>query len=229
MNQPMHAPYGGASLNAAQRNRVLRNTYALLAVSLLPTVAGAWLGVSTGIVASLGLGLSFILFMGVSFGFMWAIEKNKNSSAGVYLLLGFTFFMGLMLSRLVGSVLGFSNGGKLIGVAFGGTAAVFCAMAMLASVIKRDLSGMGKFLTVGAVIMLVAIVANIFLASSALMLTIIVAMLGLFSAFLLYDLKRIMDGGETNYVTATLAVYLDLYNIFQSLLSLLGIFGGERE
>jgi modulator of FtsH protease len=229
MNQPMHAPYGGISLNAAQRNRVLRNTYALLAVSLLPTVAGAWLGVSTGIVAGLGMGMSFILFMAVSFGFMWAIEKNKNSSTGVYLLLGFTFFMGLMLSRLVGSVLGLSNGGKLIGVAFGGTAAVFCAMAMLASVIKRDLSSMGKFLTVGAVILLVAIVANIFLASSALMLTIIVAMLGLFSAFLLYDLKRIMDGGETNYVSATLAVYLDLYNIFQSLLSLLGIFGGERE
>jgi len=229
MNQPMHAPYGGVSLDAAQRNRVLRNTYALLAVSLLPTVAGAWLGVSTGIVASLGMGMSFILFMAVSFGFMWAIEKNKNSSAGVYLLLGFTFFMGLMLSRLVGSILGLSNGGKLIGVAFGGTAAVFCAMAMLASVIKRDLSSMGKFLTVGAVILLVAVVANIFLASSALMLTIIVAMLGLFSAFLLYDLKRIMDGGETNYVSATLAVYLDLYNIFQSLLSLLGIFGGERE
>jgi modulator of FtsH protease len=229
MNQPMHASYGGVSLDAAQRNRVLRNTYALLAVSLVPTVAGAWLGVSTGIVAGLGMGMSFILFMAVSFGFMWAIEKNKNKPAGVYLLLGFTFFMGLMLSRLVGSVLGLSNGGKLIGVAFGGTAAVFCAMAMLASVIKRDLSSMGKFLTVGAVILLVAVVANIFLASSALMLTIIVAMLGLFSAFLLYDLKRIMDGGETNYVSATLAVYLDLYNIFQSLLSLLGIFGGERE
>lgn len=229
MNQPMHAPYGGVVTNAAQRNRVLRNTYALLAVSLLPTVAGAWLGVATGLVANLGVGMSFILFMAVSFGFIWAIEKNKNSSTGVFLLLGFTFFMGLMLSRLVGAVLGLSNGGKLIGVAFAGTAAVFCAMAMLSSVIKRDLSSMGKFLTVGAVILLVAIVANIFLASSALMLAIIVAMLGLFSAFLLYDLKRIMDGGETNYVSATLAVYLDLYNIFQSLLSLLGIFGGERE
>jgi modulator of FtsH protease len=229
MNQPMQPVFGGASLDAAQRNRVLRNTYALLALSLLPTVAGAWLGVSTGLVANLGMGMSLILFMGVSFGFMWAIEKNKDKAAGVYLLLGFTFFMGLMLSRLVGQVLGFSNGGKLIATAFGGTAAVFCAMAMLASVIKRDLSSMGKFLTVGAVILLVAIVANIFLQSSAMMLTITVAMLGLFSAFLLYDLKRIMDGGETNYVTATLAVYLSLYNIFQSLLALLGIFGGERE
>ncbi len=229
MNQPLQAQFGGLAASASQRNRVLRNTYALLAVSLLPTVAGAWLGVSTGLLANMGMGLSLVLFLGVSFGFMWAIEKNKDRAAGVYLLLGFTFFMGLMLSRLVGRVLGLSNGGTLIGVAFGGTAAVFCAMAMLASVIKRDLSNMGKFLTVGAVILMVAVVANIFLASSALMLTIVVAMLGLFSAFLLYDLKRIMDGGETNYVSATLAVYLDLYNIFQSLLSLLGVFGGERE
>ncbi len=229
MNQPMHAPYGGASINAAQRNRVLRNTYALLAVSMLPTVAGAWLGVSTGIVANLGIGMSLLLFFGGAFALMWAIEKNKNSPAGVYLLLAFTFFMGLMLSRLVGRVLGLSNGGTLIMTAFGGTAAVFCTMAMLAGSIKRDLSSMGKFLTVGAVILIVAMVANIFLQSSALMLTLLVAMLGLFSAFLLYDLKRIMDGGETNYVSATLAVYLDLYNIFQSLLSLLGIFGGERE
>lgn len=229
MNQPMYPAFGGTVINAAQRNRVLRNTYALLALSMLPTVAGAWLGVSTGIVASLGVGMSLILFLGVSFGFMWAIEKNKDRAAGVYLLLGFTFFMGLMLSRLVGQVLGFSNGGKLVATAFAGTSAVFCAMAMLSSVVKRDVSSMGKFLTVGAVILLVAVVANVFLQSSALMLTILVAMLGLFSAFLFYDLKRIMDGGETNYVTATLAVYLDVFNIFQSLLSLLGILGGERE
>jgi modulator of FtsH protease len=138
---------------------------------MLPTVAGAWLGVSTGIVASLGVGMSLILFLGVSFGFMWAIEKNKDRAAGVYLLLGFTFFMGLMLSRLVGQVLGFSNGGKLVATAFAGTSAVFCAMAMLSSVVKRDVSSMGKFLTVGAVILLVAVVANVFLQSSALMLT----------------------------------------------------------
>jgi len=229
MNHPMPYALGGATLDASQRQRVLRNTYALLAVSLFPTVAGAWLGVSTGLVASLGMGMSFMLFMAGAFGFMWAIEKNKDRAAGVYLLLGFTFFMGLMLSRLVGAVLGFKNGSALVMTAFGGTGAVFVTMAMLASVIKRDLSSMGKFLTVGAVILLVAMVANIFLQSSALMLTMLVVMLGLFSAFLLYDIKRVMDGGETNYVTATLAIYLDLYNVFQSLLSLLGIFGGERE
>jgi FtsH-binding integral membrane protein len=192
-DSPTH-PSSAGSIATATRNRVLRNTYALLALSMVPTVLGAWIGVSTGF--SFFAGSPFIgilVFLGVAFGFFFAIDKFKNSPIGVGLLLAFTFFMGLMLSRLVGHVLGFSNGGKLIATAFGGTAAVFCAMAMLASVIKRDLSSMGKFLTVGAVILLVAVVANIFLQSSAMMLTIIVAMLGLFSAFLLYDLKRIMD------------------------------------
>jgi len=126
-------------------------------------------------------------------------------------------------------VLGLSNGANLIMLAFGGTAAVFAGMAGLAGVIKRDLSGMGKFLFIGAIILMVAGIANFFFQSSALMLTLLVACLGLFSAFLLYDLKRVIDGGETNYVSATLAIYMNLYNIFQSLLSLLGIFGGERE
>lgn len=211
-------------------NRVLRNTYMLLALTMVPTVAGALLGVQMQFSFFAGSPfIAFLLFLGISFAFFWGIERNKNSGVGVALLLGFTFFMGLMLSRLVGQVLGFSNGGKLVATAFAGTSAVFCAMAMLSSVVKRDVSGMGKFLTVGAVILLVAMVANLFLQSSALMLTLMVAMLGLFSAFLFYDLKRIVDGGETNYVSATLAIYLDLYNIFQSLLSLLGVFGGERE
>lgn len=229
MNQPLQAPFGGLASNAQQRNRVLRNTYALLAVSLLPTVAGAWLGVSTGLGAALSGGMGLVAFLVGAFGFMWAIEKNKNNPAGVYLLLGFTFFMGVMLSRLVGMVLGLSNGANLIMLAFGGTAAVFAGMASLAGVIKRDLSGMGKFLFIGAIILMVAGIANFFFQSSALMLTLLVACLGLFSAFLLYDLKRVIDGGETNYVSATLAIYMNLYNIFQSLLSLLGIFGGERE
>lgn len=137
--------------------------------------------------------------------------------------------MGLMLSRLIGFVLGFKNGTTLVMTAFGGTAAVFFTMASLATVIKRDLSSLGKFLVVGAVILMVASIANIFLQSSALMLTVLVMSLGIFSAFMLYDIKRVVDGGETNYISATLAIYLDIYNVFQSLLSLLGIFGGERE
>jgi modulator of FtsH protease len=173
--------------------------------------------------------LSLIVFLAGAFGFMFAIEKTKHSATGVYVLLGFTFFMGLMLSRLVGQVLGLRNGSSLVMTAFGGTAAIFAAMAMLATVVKRDLSGMGKFLTVGALVVFVAMIANFFLQSSALMLALLVLCLGIFSAFLLYDIKRVMDGGETNYVSATLAIYLDLFNVFQSLLALLGIFGGEKE
>jgi modulator of FtsH protease len=219
----------GSGALASQRQRVLRNTYWLLALSLLPTVLGAWIGVSTGIVAKMGMGMSAIVFLGGAFGFMYAIEKTKETSTGVAVLLGFTFFMGLMLSRMLSAILGFSNGASLIMMAFGGTATVFFAMASLSSVIKRDLSSMGKFLMIGAVLLLVAGVINIFVQSSALMLTLSVAAIGIFSAFMLYDLKRVIDGGETNYISATLAIYLDIYNVFQSLLALLGVFGGERD
>jgi modulator of FtsH protease len=208
---------------------VLRNTYWLLALSLLPTVLGAWIGVATGITQSLSGGLGLIVFMGGAFGFMYAIEKTKNSAAGVPVLLAFTFFMGLMLSRLIGMVLGFKNGTDLIMTAFAGTAGVFFVMASLASVIKRDLSGMGKWLMVGALVLMVGAVINVFVGSSAGMMAISVAAIGIFSAYMLYDLKQILDGGETNYISATLALYLDIFNVFQSLLALLGIAGGERD
>ncbi|MEP6609155.1 MAG: Bax inhibitor-1 family protein, partial [Burkholderiaceae bacterium] len=162
-------------------------------------------------------------------GFMFAIDKTKNSAAGVPVLLGFTFFMGMMLSRLLGAVLGLANGTSLIIVAFAGTGTVFFGMAALSSIIKRDLSTMGKWLFIGAVMIFVAMIANFFIQSSALMLTLMVLAVGVFSAFILYDLKRVRDGEETNYITATLGVYVSLYNVFQSLLALLGIFGGERD
>ena len=217
----------GGSLDV--RNRVLRNTYWLLALSMVPTVLGAWVGVSTGIMNSLGAGLGAVIFLAGAFGFMFAIEKTKNSPAGVAVLLAFTFFMGLMLARMLASILGFRNGSTLIMTAFGGTAAVFMAMASLATVVKRDLSGMNKFLFVGAILLLIAGVINIFVQSTALMATLSVVAIGLFSAFMLYDIKRVIDGGETNYISATLAIYLDIFNVFQSLLALLGIFGGERD
>lgn len=231
MNETLQTQYGG-TLNsglAADRQRVLRNTYWLLALSMVPTVLGAWVGVSTGIMAAMGSGMSMIVFLVGAFGLMYAVEKTKHTSTGVYVLLAFTFFMGLMLSRLLAGILGFRNGSSLIMLAFGGTGAIFFAMASLATVIKRDLTSMGKFLFVGAIILLVVGLANIFIQSSALMLTMLALSMVVFSAFMLYDIKRVIDGGETNYVSATLAIYLDIYNVFQSLLSLLGIFGGERD
>ena len=218
----------GKAVTAESRNRVLRNTYWLLALSLLPTVLGAWLGVSTGITkAFMGGWMGIVVFLGGAFAFMYAIEKTKNSAAGVPVLLAFTFFMGLMLSGLIARVLGFSNGASLIMTAFGGTAGVFFVMASLASVIKRDLSGMGKWLFVGAITLLIGSVIGILVGSSAAMIAVSVAAIG--SAYMLYDLKHIIARGETNYISATLALYLDIFNVFQSLLSLLGIFGGERD
>jgi modulator of FtsH protease len=232
MNEGLQNAYPGlvgSGGSVEVRNRVLRNTYWLLALSMVPTVLGAWVGVSTGIMNSLGAGMGAIVFLAGAFGFMFAIEKTRNSPAGVAVLLAFTFFMGLMLARMLASILGFRNGSTLIMTAFGGTAAVFMAMASLATVVKRDLSGMSKFLFVGAIMLLIAGVINIFVQSTALMATLSVVAIGLFSAFMLYDIKRVIDGGETNYISATLAIYLDIFNVFQSLLALLGIFGGEKD
>ena len=219
----------GYGVSQQERNRVLRNTYWLLALSLLPTVLGAWLGVATGITRSLTGFTGLLVFMGGAFGFMYAIEKTKHSAAGVPVLLGFTFFMGLMLSRMIGMILGFSNGTQLIMTAFAGTAGVFFVMAMLATVIKRDLSGMGKFLFVGALVLMLGAIINVFVGSTAGMMAISMAAIGIFSAYMLYDLKQIIDGGETNYISATLSLYLDIFNVFQSLLALLGIMGGDRD
>ena len=216
-------------LDAQQRNRVMRNTYFLLALSMLPTVLGAWIGVATGISYALSGGLGMILMLAGAFGFIYAIERTKESATGVYVLLGFTFFMGLMLSRMIAMVLGFKNGAELVMTAFGGTAGVFFLMASLSTVIKRDLSGMGKWLMIGAIVLMVGSVINMFVGSSAGMMVISVLSIAIFSAFMLYDLKQIVDGGETNYISATLTLYLDVINVFQSLLALLGIFGGERD
>jgi modulator of FtsH protease len=218
----------GYTATAAERNKVLRNTYWLLALSLVPTVLGAWLGVATGMTRALTGGLGLIVFLGGAFGFIYAIEKTKNSAAGVPVLLAFTFFMGLMLSRLIGMVLGFKNGTEIVMTAFGGTAGVFFVMATLSSVIKRSLEGMGKWLFVGALVLMVGSIINVFVGSSAGMMAISVLAIAIFSAYMLYDLKRIVDGGETNYISATLALYLDIMNVFQALLALLGL-GGERD
>ena len=219
----------GYGLSAHERNKVLRNTYWLLSLSLVPTVLGAWMGVALGLGQVFSSGLGLVLFLGGAFGFIYAIEKTKNSATGVPVLLGFTFFMGLMLSRLIESTLGFKNGPELIMTAFGGTAGVFFLMATLASVIKRDISGMGQWLFVGTIVLLVGSVINMFIGSSTGMLVMSMVAIGIFSAYMLYDIKQIIDGGETNYISATLALYLDIINVFQSLLALLGIFGGERD
>ena len=168
-----------------------------------------------------------IVFFGGAFALMFLVERNKNSSAGIGFLLLFTFFMGIMLSRMLGYVLSLSDGVSLIMLAFGGTAAIFATMAAIATTTKRDFTNMHKTLIIGAVVLIIAAIANVFLMIPALALTVSLLAIVIFSAFLLVDLQRIVQGGETNYITATLSLYLSLYNVFVSLLSILGITSNE--
>jgi len=229
-NSPMMAQGSASTTLALAQNRVLRNTYWLLALSLVPTVLGAWVGIKMSFAffpANPAIG--FIAFLAIAFGFMFGIEKTKNSGWGVALLLAFTFFMGLILSRLLGAILGLGNGVQLIGLAFGGTAIIFATMATLATTIKRDLSKMGKFLFVGMIMALIAAFANIFLQIPAFAIAISLIVIAIFSAYMLYDVNRVVTGGETNYISAALAIYLDIYNVFANLLAILGITGGSSD
>lgn len=229
-SQTYHQTPASISQGFTEQNRVLRNTYFLLALSMAPTILGALTGVSLGFsfFADSPM-IGFLVFIGIAFGFMWGIEKNKDSGLGVVLLLGFTFFMGLMLSNILRSALGFSNGGSLIALAAGGTGAIFVTLATIASSTKRDFSGLGNFLFAGLILILLASIANIFFQIPIFSLVISAVAIGLFSAYILYDINRIVHGGETNYISATLAVYLDIYNIFVNLLNLLMMLTGERD
>ncbi|MBK8577664.1 MAG: Bax inhibitor-1/YccA family protein [Candidatus Accumulibacter sp.] len=229
--QPQFQMTGQASGELAlQQNKVLRNTFMLLALTMLPTVLGALVGVQMQFAFLSGSPLmSFLLFLAIAFGFMWGIERTKNSGMGVVLLLGFTFFMGLMLSRILQVALGFSNGGSLIAMAAGGTGLIFFSLAGIAAVTKKDFSFLGKFLFIGMIVVLLAALANAFFQIPALSLTISAIAVMVFSAYILYDISRIVNGGEDNYISATLAVYLDIYNVFVSLLNLLMFFSGDRD
>jgi modulator of FtsH protease len=216
-----------ATQDSAVRNRVLRNTYWLLALSMIPTVLGAVVGVTMNVPMPSGW-MGLILFLGVAFGLIWGIEKNKDSGVGVALLMVFTLFMGLMLTPLLTRTLGYSNGGSLIMMAFAGTSAVFATMATIATVSKRDFSGMGSWLFAGLIVLILAGIANVFLQMTIMSIVLSVLCIAIFSGFLLYDVNRVITGGETNYISATLAIYLDIYNIFSALLNLLGL-AGERD
>lgn len=220
-----------AQTDAAQTNRVLRNTYALLGLTMVPTVIGAVLGTQFMMPLFLAMGfmVTGLVFLGVCFGLFYAIQKNRDSSLGVAFLLLLTLFMGAMLGPILSAALSLRNGGQLIALAAGGTGAIFFTLAGIAATTKRDFSGMGKTLTIGAVVLLVCALANMFLQIPAMALAISAVSILIFSGFIMYDINRIVHGGETNYVIATLGVYLSIYNIFQSLLHLLMAFLGDRE
>jgi modulator of FtsH protease len=220
---------GAAQDFALQQHKVLRNTYMLLALTLIPTIIGAAIGtnVDLGFMRTSPM-LSFVAVLAIFYGWIYAIERNKESGLGVALLLGFTLFLGLLLGPLLHRVLGFKNGTELVMMAAGGTAAVFFVMAGIASSTKRDFSGMGNFLAVGAVIIMLGVVASMFMASPLLYLVILGAFVLFSSLMILWQVNAIVRGGETNYVSATLTLYISIYNLFSSLLQLLGL-GGSND
>jgi modulator of FtsH protease len=215
---------------APEAQKVLRNTYLLLALTMVPTAAGAWLGMATAqLIASAPI-LSFFVMLAAVIGLQLGIARYRNSAVGIGLLLLMTGLLGWFLGPLLDYALALRNGAPLVGYAALGTGAVFVAMAAIATATRRDFSFLGKFLFVGMIVLLVAIVANLFLQIPALALTISSLVIVVFSLFLLHDLSRIVTGGETNYLMATTGVYLSLFNIFANLLQLLiAFFGGERD
>ena len=218
------------SQSALASNKVLRNTYALLGVSLIPTVIGALIGMTMnfGFAAQSPI-LFFILTLGAMFGMFYLIRANRNSSLGVVFLLGLTFLMGLMLGPILQVAFSLSNGGQIVGLAAGGTASIFLVLSSIAATTKRDLSFMGKFLMIGLILLILAMLVNMFTQIPAMSLAISGIAVMIFSGFILYDVNRIVRGGETNYIMATLALYLNIYNLFVHLLHILMAVMGNRD
>ncbi len=215
---------------AAEQNKVLRNTYMMLALTMIPTVIGAFVGISMNFtfMAEHPI-MSALLMFGAMFGMMFAVSALRNSVWGIAALLGFTFVAGVFLGPILQVALHLSNGAQLVGMAAGGTGIIFFSLATVATVTKKDFSFMGKFLFIGLILLIVASLANLFFQIPALSLTISAIAVLIFSAYILYDVSQIVHGGETNYVMATLGLFLNIYNLFINLLQLLMAFAGERE
>ena len=221
------APIGSLS---TEQNKVLRNTYLMLALTMIPTIIGAFVGTSISfsfLAASPILGS--LLMFGAMMGMLFAVAALRNSVWGIAALLGFTFVAGVFLGPILQVALHLKNGAQLIAMAAGGTGLIFFSLATIATVTKKDFSFMGKFLFIGLILLIVASLANLFFQIPAMSLTISAIAVLIFSAYILFDVSRIVHGGETNYVMATLGIYMSLYNLFINLLSLLMAFSGERD
>src|SRR6266550_3951776 len=230
-NERLPLPRTGDAVVVSDQNRVLRNTYWLLALSMLPTIVGAWAGMQFNF-ARLFLAapiMTPLLMFAAMIGMLFVVTRLRNSAWGVPALFGFTFIAGAMLTPILTVAAQFKNGGQLVAVAGGMTAVIFFAMATIATVTKRDFSFLGKFLFVGLIRVIVASLANLFFAVPAVSLTISAIAVFIFSLYILHDVSNIVRGGETNYITATLNLFLDVYNIFISLLNLLLVFSGQRD
>ncbi|VVC82706.1 Bax inhibitor-1/YccA family protein [Sideroxydans sp. CL21] len=218
------------SAQVADQNKVLRNTYMMLALTMIPTIIGAFVGTSINFSFMAGHPImASLLMFGTMMGLLFAVTALRDSVWGIVALLGFTFVAGVFLGPILQVALHLKNGAQLIGLAAGGTSVIFFSLATIATTTKKDFSFMGKFLFIGLILLIVASLANMFFQIPALSLTISAIAVMIFSAYILFDVSRIVQGGETNYVMATLSLYLDIYNLFINLLSLLMAFSGERD
>jgi modulator of FtsH protease len=230
-NEQLPLPRTGETVVVQDQNRVLRNTYWLLALSMLPTIAGAWAGAQFNFIRLFAAApiMTPLLMFALMLGSLFVVTRLRNSAWGVPALFGFTFIAGAMLTPILSVAAQFKNGGQLVALSGGMTAAIFVAMAAIATVTKRDFSFMSKFLFVGLILLIVASLANLFFQVPALSLSISAIAVFIFSLYILHDVSNIVRGGETNYISATLNLFLDVYNIFISLLNLLLAFTGQRD
>lgn len=222
---------GRESTALSTQNKVLRNTYALLGLTMIPTVIGAMVGINLNFAWMMATSpiLMFVGIFAAVYGMTWLIAKNANNAAGVWLLFGFTFIMGLLLGPILQHALHLSNGAQLIGLAAGGTAISFLTLATIGSNTKHDFSYLGKFLTIGIVLVILAILANFFFQIPALSLTISSVVVLLMAGFILYEINQVVRGGQTNYILATMSIYISLHNMFTHLLSLLMSLMGSND
>ena len=215
---------------AFDQNRVLRNTYMMLALTMIPTIIGAFIGTSIDFsFMALHPIMGALMMFGAMMGLMFAVTALRDSVWGIAALLCFTLVAGIFLGPILQVALHLRNGAQLIGMAAGGTGIIFFSLATIATVTKKDFSFMGKFLFIGLVLLVIASLANVFFQVPAMTLTISAIAVMIFSAYILYDVSQIVHGGESNYVMATLGLYLNIYNLFINLLQLLMAFSGERD
>jgi modulator of FtsH protease len=222
--QPLAHGHAGVGV----KNQVLQKAYLLLAFSFIPCGIGAVVGAKFNPMAMLGGGwVGIIAFFAIFYGLIFAIEKNRYSTAGIVLLQVFTFGMGMMLGPILGMLLGSAAGTQIVVTAAVMTVAVFFAMTIAAHKVKADTNALGRFLLIGAIVLMIGVVANLFFKIPAVSLAISALFVLFSSLMIMWQTKMVIEGGETSYISAALTIFISIYNLFTSLLRLLMAFTGN--
>lgn len=204
-------------------NRVIRNTYILLSLTLLFSAVTAGVAMATNAPV-----LNVWLLMGGYFGLLFLTHALRNSAWGIASVFGLTGFLGYTLGPVLNVYIGhYANGAQLVAYALGGTSVIFVGLSAYALTTRKDFSFLGGFLLAGILIAFIAGIANIFLGMPGLALAVSTMFMLLMCGMILFETSAIIHGGETNYILATVSLYVALYNLFLSLLQLLGVFGGD--